>query len=120
MNWAWNKCFSADFIRKNNIAFQDISKTNDFYFVAKAMLLAERITTLSKTLVHYRKNTGVSTQDTNDLDPCAFLDAFRQVENFMKEMADAGIETDAVSPRLLPRYTHGNPLFDEPNAKFMK
>ena len=42
------------------------------------------------------------------------------VENFKKEMADAGIETDAVSPRLLPRYTHGNPLFDEPNAKFMK
>ena len=42
------------------------------------------------------------------------------VESFMKEMADAGIETDAVSPRLLPRYTHGNPLFDEPNAKFMK
>ena len=42
------------------------------------------------------------------------------VEDFKKEMADAGIETDAVSPRLLPRYTHGNPLFDEPNAKFMK
>ena len=42
------------------------------------------------------------------------------VESFKKEMADAGIETDAVSPRLLPRYTHGNPLFDEPNAKFMK
>ena len=42
------------------------------------------------------------------------------VKDFMKEMADAGIETDAVSPKLLPRYTHGNPLFDEPNAKFMK
>ena len=42
------------------------------------------------------------------------------VENFMKEMADAGIVTDAVSPKLLPRYTHGNPVFDEPNAKFMK
>ncbi len=42
------------------------------------------------------------------------------VEDFMKEMADAGIVTDAVSPKLLPRYTHGNPVFDEPNAKFMK
>ena len=42
------------------------------------------------------------------------------VEGFMKEMADAGIVTDAVSPKLLPRYTHGNPVFDEPNAKLMK
>ena len=42
------------------------------------------------------------------------------VEDFMKEMADAGIVTDAVSPKLLPRYTHGNPVFDEPNAKLMK
>ena len=42
------------------------------------------------------------------------------VESFKKEMADAGIKTDAVSPKLLPRYTHGNPVFDEPKAKFMK
>ena len=42
------------------------------------------------------------------------------VESFMKEMADAGIVTDEISPKLLPRYTHGNPVFDEPNAKLMK
>ncbi len=42
------------------------------------------------------------------------------VDDFMKEMADAGIVTDEVSPKLLPRYTHGNPVFDEPNAKLMK
>jgi len=42
------------------------------------------------------------------------------VEDFMKEQAAAGIKTDVVSPKLLPRYTHGNPVFDEPNAKLMK
>ncbi|MBR2040645.1 MAG: FAD-binding protein [Clostridia bacterium] len=55
------------------------------------------------------KNTTVS--DKLNLD---------HVESFKKEMADAGIKTDAVSPKLLPRYTHGNPVFDEPKAKFMK
>ena len=55
------------------------------------------------------KNTAVS--DKLNLD---------HVESFKKEMADAGIKTDAVSPKLLPRYTHGNPVFDEPKAKFMK
>ena len=42
------------------------------------------------------------------------------VKDFMKEMKEAGIKTDAVSPKLLPRYTHGNPVFDQPNAKLMK
>ncbi|MBQ8339079.1 MAG: FAD-binding protein, partial [Clostridia bacterium] len=42
------------------------------------------------------------------------------VDDFMKEQAAAGIKTDVVSPKLLPRYTHGNPVFDEPNAKLMK
>ena len=55
------------------------------------------------------KNTAVSEKLSLD-----------HVESFKKEMADAGIVTDAVSPKLLPRYTHGNPLFDEPKAKFMK
>ena len=43
-----------------------------------------------------------------------------QMDSFMKEMEDAGIKTDVVSPKLLPRYTHGNPVYDEPNAKLMK
>ena len=34
------------------------------------------------------------------------------VTDFAKEMADAGIVTDKVSPVLLPRYTHGNPRFE--------
>ena len=34
------------------------------------------------------------------------------VTDFAKEMADAGVVTDKVSPVLLPRYTHGNPRFE--------
>ena len=33
------------------------------------------------------------------------------VNTFSKELADAGIETKVVSPKLLPTYTHGNPEF---------
>ena len=42
------------------------------------------------------------------------------VKSFMKEMKDAGIKTDAVSPKLLPCYKHGNPTYDEANARLMK
>ena len=34
------------------------------------------------------------------------------VKKFDKELADAGIVTDKVSPQLLPRYTHGNPKYE--------
>ncbi len=35
------------------------------------------------------------------------------VKAFEKERSDAGIKTDVVSPKLLPRYTHGNPEFEK-------
>ena len=35
------------------------------------------------------------------------------VSAFEKERADAGITGDAVSPKLLPTYHHGNPEFDK-------
>lgn len=34
------------------------------------------------------------------------------IDRFAAEMKAAGIETDAVSPMLLPRYTHGNPKYE--------
>lgn len=34
------------------------------------------------------------------------------VSDFAKEMKDAGITSDVVSPKLLPVYTHGNPRFE--------
>lgn len=35
------------------------------------------------------------------------------VKAFEKERTDAGIDTDDISPMLLPRYTHGNPEFEK-------
>ena len=34
------------------------------------------------------------------------------INRFAAEMKEAGIVTDAVSPKLLPTYTHGNPRFE--------
>lgn len=37
------------------------------------------------------------------------------VDKFAKEMEDAGVQSDIVSPKLLPTYSHGNPEFaDKP------
>lgn len=36
----------------------------------------------------------------------------KHVDDFEEQIKSAGIETDVVSPKLLPRYTHGNPRFE--------
>lgn len=38
------------------------------------------------------------------------------VEKFAKEMEEAGIKSDVVSPKLLPTYSHGNPEFQDKPA----
>ena len=71
-------------------------------------------------IIVFGRNAGVhAAEAAKKIDAPAKL-SLAHVEDFMKEMADAGIVTDTVSPKLLPRYTHGNPVFDEPNAKLMK
>lgn len=37
------------------------------------------------------------------------------VKDFEKEREKAGIKTDLVSPKVLPTYTHGNPVFEKKN-----
>lgn len=87
-NWTWNKIFRKSFVKKNNLKFQEINKTNDLLFVCLALIKAERITTLNKVLVSYRKNTGTSTQDTNDRSPLEFLKAFNALEENLKKSND--------------------------------
>ncbi len=71
-------------------------------------------------IIVFGRNAGVNAAKVaKDMAPAKKLN-LNHVKSFMKEMKDAGLKTDVVSPRLLPRYTHGNPVFDEPNAKLMK
>ena len=71
-------------------------------------------------IIVFGRNAGVHAAEAAKNTKTAEKLSLDHVNAFMKEMADAGIKTDAVSPKLLPRYTHGNPVYDEPNAKLMK
>ncbi len=71
-------------------------------------------------IIVFGRNAGVHAAEAAKNTSVPEKLTLEHVEGFMKEMSDAGIVTDAVSPKLLPRYTHGNPVFDEPNAKLMK
>lgn len=96
----WNKLFSAAFINKYNLKFQNTRSANDLAFTFSAMVLAEKITWIPDVLVHYRVNIGTNTQaqkHKNPFDVCEALlcikknleerDAFQFIKNYFVQMA---------------------------------
>ena len=53
---AWNKIFKTEFIKKNDIKFQEIIASNDVAFVCEALALSRTISYLNEIFVHYRLN----------------------------------------------------------------
>lgn len=82
-NWAWNKLISHQLVKKYNLKFQEVFRTNDFLFVASCMMLAERITLLERRLVYYRVGMKNNCQATNYKYPLDFLKAFYAVKDFL-------------------------------------
>lgn len=59
-SWAWDKLFKAQFVRNNNLLFQNQKSINDLYFVHSALARAERISIIDKILAHKRHNNDDS------------------------------------------------------------
>lgn len=84
-NWPWNKLFRRAFIMEHGIRFQEIMRTNDLLFTAKALILAERITTVREYLAMYRVRLTDSCQASNNLAPLDFYKAFYALKEFLEE-----------------------------------
>ena len=52
----WNKLFRRDFIKSNELKFQEVYSADCMLFVVMALALADKISVLNKVLVHYREN----------------------------------------------------------------
>ncbi len=58
-------------------------------------------------VIVFGRNAGKSASEKAKSVECGAL-TLAHIEKFAAEVAEAGIETDVVSPKLLPVYTHGN------------
>lgn len=83
-NYTWNKLFKADFIKKNSITFQEISRTNDLLFTCSALAKASKISVIDRCFAHYRITNTTSLQTTNDRDPVSFIHAFQALYEFLE------------------------------------
>ncbi len=52
----WNKLLRRDFVLKEELRFQEVFRLNDIFFVASALISAQKIAVLDRSLLFYRTN----------------------------------------------------------------
>ena len=78
--WAWDKLFRTDFIKSNNIKFQNIINFNDNQFTYTALCLAKSITTIKKRFVIKRHGHKKSLSANRNKEPSCFLLSFKKLK----------------------------------------
>ncbi|MBQ9361205.1 MAG: glycosyltransferase family 2 protein [Lachnospiraceae bacterium] len=88
---AWNKLYKRDLLTDNDLWFEPIPISDDQYIPALTMVLAERIVTIDRPLIHYRFNTGSSQVDSQPKHPEA---AYSATFSIVKRLRELGIYED--------------------------
>jgi glycosyltransferase involved in cell wall biosynthesis len=74
--WAWDKLFRRDFVKAEQLRFQDLPVSNDLLFTYSALALARTVVALDRSYVHHRRRAG-SVETTRDRSPLAPIAAVR-------------------------------------------
>ncbi len=73
--WAWDKLYRRSFVLENNLWFQEQRTSNDLLFVFSALILAKRISIVTKILAHQRRGGLESLSVTRERSWHCFYDA---------------------------------------------
>ena len=84
-NYPWNKLCRTEFIKANQIRFQNIYLTEDFLFSAKALVLARRIVCLDEPLISHREGTQTNVMASKHRHPFDFIEGFAATKQFLIE-----------------------------------
>ena len=77
----WDKLFRTDFIKQNQLKFQNLLNTNDAQFAFTAICLAERITVTDKRLITKRHQHKTSLSATRKKGPDCFIYAIEKIKS---------------------------------------
>lgn len=81
-----NKLFRTEFIRRNNIRFQNLSSSNDVYFIFLALLLSQRTLVLNEELVMvYARDHNTVTRISFNRDPMCAFEAIKYLQEVLVE-----------------------------------
>ena len=84
----WNKMFRRAFVEENHLKFQSRRNSNDTYFCACALLLANRIVTVPDRMIAYRVGREGSLVSGLARDPLANVAAWADVRRDMSSLSD--------------------------------
>ena len=90
IGWAWDKLFSAEYVRKNNFRFGLTRHTNDSPFAFPATIMADRICVLQSEapLIHYRRSTTqLSHPGQMKKSPMSFFESAELIHSKLTELA---------------------------------
>ena len=83
--WPWDKLYRKKFLDEENLRFQELSSTNDLFFVCAAVLMAKRISVLDEVLVHHRTGDKKSISNSREKSWDNFLYALEALETFLRD-----------------------------------
>lgn len=85
VGWAWDKLYLREFVAKNDLKFQEQRTTNDALFVFSTLVLAEKISTVRKILIHRRVDTADSLSKTREKSWDNFYRMLLALRQFLKD-----------------------------------
>lgn len=80
IGWSWDKLYKRDFVEKHNLEFQNLTSSNDLFFVFLSLALAEKITTVDEYLITHRLNNGSNISQQRSKDPLCFIKAINRLK----------------------------------------
>jgi glycosyltransferase involved in cell wall biosynthesis len=118
----WNKMFKKSFLKKYNIFFQNLMRTNDLLFVFHSFAKARKITTLNEKLVHYRIGTKTNLQSGYDKTPFVTLKALLKLKDILEEegLFTGYIEQSFVNVAIANLLYHLNSMKKKENVRIVK
>lgn len=81
----WAKFFNRQFIRENNIHFQNLKSCNDVSFCLHSLALAKKITYVNNVLLHWRVNTQNSITSTRYKHTENWILSFNYIKKVLKQ-----------------------------------
>lgn len=81
----WNKLYRAKFVTEHGLQFPNFRVGEDAFFSVISLCLAEKITTISKPLMNYRRNNPGSLVGTSSLKPLEPFKAWVAIAEFLDE-----------------------------------
>lgn len=83
VNWTdapWNKLYKREFIIRHQLSFQDLSSSNDVYFVQMAMYLADKLIVLDdRRVMVYARDHDTATRISCHRDPMCSYKAWEKI-----------------------------------------